>query len=188
MDELELIDLWNKSANSVDNNQNNFINDRYLKNTNIYFLKDGKVLSGRYIDKSKNEYIFLVKNTHYYSLVVINLSDTFPSEYSRIRHYSILKNEQLDIEHSIIDNKVSKIIDILIQGMETKFDYLKCFTKNVIPIRLHKSLDQEMFFTRPNYFSVPSMAQILQNNIVLETSDSEELTLSDIEDIFYKSI
>ena len=137
----------------------------------------------------------MVKKDLVYSLVVINLSDNFPSEFSRIRYYSILKNEYLDLEKTIIESKVSDVLDLLITGLEEKFKYLQCLNRNVISMRLHKTLENDTFFTQPNGFFIPPMSAILQNNvkqpqlpstnfIVSELSD--ELSLSDIEAIILR--
>ena len=156
---MELLLLWNNLSTQINDKHNSFVENNFLKNTEISKLKNAIVIQGREIDK--NNFLFLLENDNIYLILQINISLDYPIEKSRIYKYTEL---DLLIELEVLQTKLNKISDIIFEKVLHKISYFDVFASK--PFKHKLNLHSYTFFIKPDEIVIPELNDLLftENN------------------------
>jgi hypothetical protein len=154
---MELLASWNNLSTQINNKNNLFVQNNFLKNTEISKLKNSIIIQGREIDT--NNFLFLLENNNTFLILQINISSEYPIEKSRIHKYTEL---DLLLELEILQNKLKKIYYKIMEKVIQKIFYLNIFSSKPYLYKLNSQFCHT-FYIKPNEVSIPLMNKLLFN-------------------------
>jgi len=154
---MELLASWNNLSTQINNKNNLFVQNNFLKNTEILKLKNSIIIQGREIDT--NNFLFLLENNNTFLILQINISSEYPIEKSRIHKYTEL---DLLLELEILQNKLKKIYYKIMEKVIQKIFYLNIFSSKPYLYKLNSQFCHT-FYIKPNEVSIPLMNKLLFN-------------------------
>lgn len=158
----ELLLTWNDNRNKTRNNLIEIFKN-FMKEINIFDLRNSSIISCREIDETKHILLTLktIKDERYqyqiYNLVTINNFDL-------IENYCTINNEVFDIIDTIVNYKVLQLVNVVGVALDEKFSDMIKNNFSVINHKINKTQNIN-FLVRPDKISNDkSLAQIIQKH------------------------
>lgn len=165
LNDNELLSIWNESKNKINNNKNNYFENKFLNLTCYIELKKGKIINTRNIDDDKFiSFVYkIIEDTSIYTFVIFNMSEDLPPEKSRIEKYCLFTCEYLDIIDNIIEYKMNNIVNTLNIAIDKKFESLFNSNFKTFKCKLDKKQLIDVLIKPTESHKIPSLSKVLEN-------------------------
>lgn len=189
LNDNELLSIWNESKNKINNNKNNYFENKFLNLTCYMELKKGRIINTRNIDDNKFiSFVYkIIEDTSIYTFVIFNMSEDLPPEKSRIEKYCLFTCEYLDIIDNIIEYKMNNIVNTLNIAIDKKFESLFNSHFKTFKCKLDKKQLIDVLIKPSESHKIPSLSKVLEKlpeNIQENVKEEVIEKNNDVKEIF----